>query len=209
MSRQSSQWRWPAGVLLLALAGCATTPPTRTPLDPAQQREVLQLRNVFSLNGRVGVFRPATGAQASSAQGFNATLDWRQQQDLAKVKLSGPFGTGSLQVEQGPGLLRVTGRGIDLSDLEAEQMLQRELGFLPPFDALRYWIRGLPAPGAAVETRDTSGQLQQLDQQGWLIRYERQLAVSTAAGGMLLPGKLTATRDGLRLTLVVDRWRIK
>ena len=51
--------------------------------------------------------------------------------------------------------------------------------------------------------------LQQLEQQGWLINFERHVAVSTAAGAVQLPARLAATRDGLRLRLVVDRWRMK
>jgi outer membrane lipoprotein LolB len=211
MPGQSSQRRWPALLLVLALTGCATTrSPPQALLDAPQQRDALLQLQRFSLTGRVGVLRPASAASESPAQGFNASLDWQQQQDLAKVKLSGPFGAGALQVEYSPSRLRVTGRGIDLMGPEAEQMLLRELGFLPPFDALRYWIRGVPAPGlAAAETVDASGNLQQIEQEGWLIRYERPLAVNTPAGGVLLPGKLTATREGLRLTLVVDRWRVR
>ncbi len=151
------------------------------------------------------------GVVTPDAQGFNASMDWRQQRDETKLKLSGPLGAGGLQVDYSPLQLRVTSRGDTLVNAEAEQMLARELGFLPPFDALRYWIRGLPAPGteAAVETLDAAGVLQQLEQQGWMIQFERHVAVNTAAGTVQLPARLTATRDGLRLRLVVDRWRLK
>jgi outer membrane lipoprotein LolB len=206
MSRLSNRLRcWLAWVPVVALAGCVTTPRLpQVPLEPAQQRAVLQELAQFSLAGRVGVVTP-------DAQGFNASMDWRQQRDQAKVKLSGPLGAGSLQVEYSPAQLRVTSRGDTLLDAEAEQMLARELGFMPPFDALRYWIRGLPAPGpaGAVETLDAAGVLQQLEQQDWLIKFERHVAVKAAAGTVQLPARLTATRDGLRLRLVVDRWRIK
>jgi outer membrane lipoprotein LolB len=194
-----------AGVLVLALAGCVTTPRLpEVPLDPAQQRAVLRDLAQFSLAGRVGVVTP-------DAMGFNASMDWRQQRDDTKLKLSGPLGAGSLHVAYSPAQLRVTSRGDTLVNVDAEQMLVRELGFMPPFDALRYWIRGLAAPGteAAVETLDAAGVLQQLEQQGWLILFERRVAVNTAAGTVQLPARLTATRDGLRLRLVVDRWRIK
>jgi hypothetical protein len=39
--------------------------------------------------------------------------------------------------------------------------------------------------------------------------YKRHLLVKTAAGSVQLPTDLVATRDGLRLRLRVDRWRIK
>ena len=200
------RWWRPAVVFSLVLAGCATTmPPPRPPLTAGQQRELLLQLSGFSLSGRVGV-------KTSAQEGFNAGLDWQQQQDLAKVKLSGPLGAGSLQLEYGPQQLRVvTGRGDRLTGGEAEQALARELGFVPPFEALRYWIRGIPAPGAAAATAtyDSGGVLQQLQQLDWLIRYQGFMQVNTRAGSVQLPAKLVATHDQLRLTLVVDRWRVK
>jgi outer membrane lipoprotein LolB len=81
---------------------------------------------------------------------------------------------------------------------------------MPPFEALRYWVLGVPAPGAVTnETRDAAGLMQQLEQQGWTIVYERREAVASSAGGLQLPSKLRATRGEQRLTLVVDRWRLK
>jgi outer membrane lipoprotein LolB len=187
-------------VLCVVLAGCATTQPQRPPLDAAGQQAVLLQLQDFSLAGRAAL---PTGS---------ASVDWQQQADVSKVKLSGPLGVGSLQLEYSAARLRLqSSRGLRLVDDEAEQVLVRELGFVPPFDALRYWIRGLPAPGdaAAQETRDADGMLQELQQQGWHVRYDRRVTVNTRAGALQLPQKLTATRDALQLKLVIDRWRIK
>lgn len=188
-------------MLSLLLVACATTPPS-TPLDSLQQRDALQRMAGFTFKGRVAV---------ASQGGGLANVDWQQQHDLAKVKLSGPGGAGALQLEYSPGSLRiVTGRGDTLANDEAEQLLIRELGFLPPFDALRYWVLGIPAPSApATESHDAAGLLQTISQQEWVVSYEGHKPVDTAAGRVQLPAKLVATRGNLRLKLVIDRWHMK
>jgi outer membrane lipoprotein LolB len=190
-----------AWALTLLLAACATTP-SSTPLDAVQQREALLRMPRFSFAGRVAVAPQGSGP---------ANVEWQQRQEVAKVKLSGPFGAGALQLEYSPDSLRIsTGRGDRLADEDAEQLLLRELGFLPPFDALRFWILGIAAPTApATETRDAAGLLQAFSQQGWAVTYERYTAVDTRSGRMQLPAKLVASRDNLRLSLVIDRWNMK
>ena len=51
-------------------------------------------------------------------------------------------------------------------------------GFVPPFEALRYWVLGLAAPGEPpVDVQaGADGQVTQLTQQGWKIRYDRRAA---------------------------------
>lgn len=197
--------RWLVGALLLALAACVTTPPAvRRTLDAAEQHSLLQELQTFSLTGRVAV--------AAAGQGSTPSVEWQQQRELSRVKLSGPLGVGSLQLDYSADSLRlVTGNGDVLVDAEAQRALTRELGFVPPFEALRYWILGEPAPtdAAKIETRDAGGLLQRLEQQQWLIVYERYMPVNTSTGTAQMPARLTATREGLRLRLVVDRWRLQ
>jgi outer membrane lipoprotein LolB len=183
------------------LAGCVTAPRATPPMDVAQQTQFLSQLQRYSFSGSVGV----------APQGLTPSVEWRQQQALTKVKLAGPLGAGSMQLEFSPSALRLaTGRGEQLVDADAEQVLLQELGFLPPFEALRYWVLGVPAPGAVTtETRNAAGTLQRLEQQGWTIVYERRESVASSAGGVQLPTKLRATRGEQRLTLVVYRWRLK
>ena len=186
---------------MLLVAGCATRQLTPEPLAAAQQEALLLQLEFFAFSGRAAV--------AAQASGFNAGIDWQQRGDEAAVRLAAPIG-GSLLVTWRPDQLRLeAGRGQVLQGSEAASVIQQELGFLPPFESLRYWVLGLAAPGAepAVRSDAEDGRVAELLQQGWQIRYERWMNVPMPRGVLRMPQRLTATRDGLRLRLVVDRWK--
>ena len=79
------------------------------------------------------------------------------------------MGAGSLRMNFGDQDLRVeTSRGQVLEGVQAQGVLNDQLGFAPPLEALRYWLLGLKAPGAdALEERGPDGQLLWLTQLGW------------------------------------------
>jgi outer membrane lipoprotein LolB len=186
-------------MLPLLLAACASLP-TRPPLSADQQRGFLQELDAFSFHGRV----------VMEGQGANPYIEWQQRRDVAKVRLTGPVQMGGIRVEYSPERLRLETGSAVMRDDEAEHLLRTELGFVPPFESLRYWVLGLPAPGSpAVPSVDENGQVQQMEQLGWVITYRRHVEVKTAAGSVRLPALLTASREGLGLRLVIDRWRIK
>jgi outer membrane lipoprotein LolB len=196
-------WAGACGALLLA--GCATTHVSHEPLTVTAQQALLQALPGFRFDGRAAV--------RAGEEGFNVpALSWQQAAGESRVQLSGPFGASALTLVFSPQSLRVTtSRGEELGGDEAASLLTEQLGFVPPFEALRYWVVGLAAPGEApVDMRaGADGQVSQITQQGWLIRYDRRAGVATRAGQLRLPQKLTATRDDLRLTLFVDRWKLQ
>jgi outer membrane lipoprotein LolB len=196
-----------AALVLLMLSACATTPPAPlTMLPPEAQLELLRGLQEFSLNGRVAI---RSGTQG----GENASMTWQQTGEQTTIRLSAQMGMGSLTVNWRPGALRLTGgKGEDFVDAEAEQVLVEQLGFMPPFEALRFWVLGLPAPGELPTQQSVadSGRISELVQQGWQIRYdERWLSVAAGGGsGVELPRELTVTRDDLRLRLLVEKWEL-
>jgi outer membrane lipoprotein LolB len=191
--------------LIMLLAGCATTPPPRTLLSVDQQESLLQALPAFSMDGRAAARVGREGPPPFS-------VSWRQQGEETLMRFSGPFGAGGLGVTWRPGLLRLTGsRGEQFEDAEAEAVLMRELGFVPPFEALRYWMLGLPAPGEAPAQQTApagEGRRGELVQQGWRISYDRWMNVGASAGGVQLPRRLTATRDDLWLRVTVEEWKL-
>jgi outer membrane lipoprotein LolB len=196
------------------LAGCAS----RAPLAPAPlpelnlaadwptRREQLRAVDAFTLTGRVAV--------AAGEQGFSAGLRWQQRGPQGAIVLEGPFGMGALAIETEADELRVTtGRGERFEGAAARTALEEQLGFALPLVALRYWVRGLPAPAeapsgatppdVAEELVDAAApRLQRLLQLGWNIEYTEY----QAAPFDYQPRRLVARNGAARVRLVIERW---
>jgi outer membrane lipoprotein LolB len=195
---------WFAVCGALLLAACATPRLSHKPLQAFEQEALLRGLSGFGLEGRAA-------ARAGDEGWPSATLSWIQQAGESRLRFSGPLGTGGLTMVFAPGSLLVSNSdGASYRDGEAEEILSSQLGFVPPFEALRYWVLGLPAPGEGPTDRhgDARGRLAEITQRGWRIRYERWTGVATRAGEVQLPQLLVATHEDLRLSLVVNRWKL-
>ncbi len=193
-----------AGCALLLVAGCVTTRVSHVPLSGPAQIQLLQNLPGFRLKGRAGV--------KAGEDGFNASLSWRQRGTVADLKLSGPLGAGGVKVTYSPESLVVTNsHGERLQGSQAEEAVVRQLGFVPPFAALRYWVLGLAAPDAPIteQSTDPDGRITEMTQHDWHIRYNSWSVVATPAGELRVPRKVTVTRPDLRLIVVVDRWQLQ
>jgi outer membrane lipoprotein LolB len=181
------------------LAGCATTRQAATPriAAAAWEQRVGDLQRLASwqLGGRAAV--------AFGTQGWQASLDWRQNADVAEVHLSGPLGIGAMLLKRSPEGLSLN--GAPPSDAVLAQ-LQDRLGFELPLDHLRFWLLGVPDPVAAFELkRNDQDRAVQLTQDQWTIDYDRYMPVD----GDLLPAHLVLSREGVRVRIVIDHWQEK
>jgi outer membrane lipoprotein LolB len=177
------------------LAACATN--RQSPLPPAagwEQRAIdLQTLSSWQLDGRAAV--------AVGTQGWQATLNWQQRGESAEVHLAGPFGVGALVLKRTPEGLSLN--GAPPSDAVLAQ-LQEKLGFELPLDHLRFWLLGVPDPGAAFDLkRNEQDRASQITQADWSIDYDRYMPVA----GDLLPAHLVLTREGVRVRIAVDHWQ--
>ncbi len=190
---------------LLLLAACATTTRvSQAPLGVSEQEALLRDLPGFRLQGRTGITAGGERTQPG--------IDWRQKAAESQLKLGGLIGAGGVTLVYSPQRLLVTSsRGEELRDAEAQQALVEQLGFVPPFDALRYWLLGLAAPGEAPteQLAGENGRVADMTQLQWRIQYDRWTDVATPSGVVQLPKKLTATRADLKLSVFVDRWTLQ
>ena len=192
-----------ASVLALAaamvIAGCQTVPvPPAPTVAWSVRRPALQNLDRFGLHGRVAV--------AVGGQGFNAGVRWTQSAAVTHLALTGPLGAGGVEVTaDGGDLSVVTSSGKRLGTAAARTELQDKLGFEPPLTSLRYWVLGVPDPGAPASVQlDSQQRLTELTQDGWRVDYSAYMPV----GAEWLPRLLTLRREQVRVRMVVDGWQL-
>jgi outer membrane lipoprotein LolB len=179
-------------VCCAALAACVTKPPVLAPAAWERRLADLQHANVWQLDGRAAV--------AVGTQGWQASLNWRQSGAASELHLAGPLGVGALTIKATPEGLSLN--GAPPNDAVLAQ-LQDKLGFELPLDELRYWLLGIPQPGAAFSlARNAQDRAQRLMQTGWTVDYDRYLPVN----GDLLPARVALSREGVRVRIAVDHW---
>lgn len=202
MLRAGARTALGALALAVVLAGCRTAPPPAV-IGPGadapwpEQRAALEKLDAYSLTGRVAV--------AARGEGFSGTLRYQQQPNRSDLALDGPMGMGGVHVALDNGELSIATSGGDhLDGGAARAELEKRLGFALPLAEMRWWLLGIPAPGeASVDADAASGEIRAFVQQGWRIGIDAR----APALGFSLPQRLTATREGARIKLLLEQWR--
>ena len=183
---------------LLVLSGCASLPgPAPSGGWESQKSRLLALEQ-WTLVGRVAV--------AASGEGFSGGLSWKQAGPRAEVELRGPVGGRALAIRVDGDQFSVTDpQGATFDGARAKALVAEHVGSDLPISELRYWLVGVPAPGAPfAEALGADARLATLDQAGWHIRYDRY----RSAGDLVLPAKLDITQGALRLRVAVSDWHL-
>ncbi|HEY9099917.1 MAG TPA: lipoprotein insertase outer membrane protein LolB [Thiobacillus sp.] len=179
-----------AGVL--ALAGCASPPP----IQPVDTRAALA--NNWRLEGRLGI--------RTDEQSLSGSIRWHHQPDMDDLLLISPLGQGVARIvrDRKGVTLEVPNQPVRQAS-DVESLTQTVLGYGLPVSGLTWWVQARPAPGRAFEsTRDSSMRFEQIRQDGWVINY-----LQYADDRPALPRKMTVTREGLEIRLVVDTWKLE
>ncbi len=185
-------------VAALFLAGCAgksaVTLPDISPWDA--RREFLGNLDAWAFNGRIAV--------RAEDDGFNGKLRYRRRESDFEAIVSGPLGIGTVRLEGRDGALSFTDKdGVTTEFTEPETELKARFGWEVPLESLRYWALGIPDPARPADTvLNEAGQLASMVQGGWDIEVERY----RETGGEFMPQRLTVTKPGAKVTLVIDRW---
>ncbi len=192
--------------LLLFAAGCETLAPrVEGPANQAAweaRRAWLASLERWQLEGRVAI--------AAYGEGWNASLEWRQDGERLDVHFSGPLGVGSASVTGTPERLEVrTADGEHFVTRNPESDLYWQLGWTAPLDRMPYWVLGLPGPGADFSLEvDGAGRPVRLVQAGWTVDYIDYLLLDTEPAAHALPRKIEMRREDVRIRLVVGEWML-
>ncbi|MGH8252167.1 MAG: lipoprotein insertase outer membrane protein LolB [Steroidobacteraceae bacterium] len=187
-----------ACAISLLAAGCATLPVAGVESDWPARRSELQALDHWMLNGRIAV--------AAGSEGFSGGVNWRQDADRAVIELRGPMGGTAMSI-------RVDGQAVAITDDHgrvidgeaAQDRIAEDIGTTLPVAEMRYWLVGVPAPGAAHrETLGADHRLAALEQGGWQVRYLRYETI----GSQVLPARMEITTESLRLRVAVADWRL-
>lgn len=186
------------------LSGCSVSSRNQSELPEKTisfetRKQKLTTLSAFEAQGKMGY--------SDGERGGNATVRWEQRNDTYAIYLSGPLGSGATLI-QGSGnkvsLTRSNGEVIQASTPEA--LVKQELGFVIPVSGLRFWLRGVPAPGTApTQTRfDAQNRLSELTQHGWTVIYQGY----SNQNGISMPERLFLRNGRLTLKFVFNDWRI-
>lgn len=189
-------------ISFLLLSACATTPMATAPLNqklswPSRQAQLNQIHD-WHAEGIVGI---RVGQQAQSAN-----VNLIQHGRNYHLALYGPLGADRVVLEGQPGKVTMkTSDGQITTAKSPESLLKHRLGWSLPVNNLYYWLRGLPAPHLKHTLKfDTYHHISQLQQQGWLIRYQRFAGIN----GQDLPTKIIMTNQTLHATIIISQWQL-
>jgi outer membrane lipoprotein LolB len=181
-------------LMLAALGGCAVAPVAPPPFVPADPSAFVS----WTATGRL--------ALAANGEGGSGSFTWQQQAGATTVSLRGPLGAGAMRVTVDGDRLSVTdGDGRSLDTLQTRSLLRERLGADLPWNSLRFWMLGIPAPDGPARVADADrAPLRVIEQADWRIGYD----AFRPTLGASLPTRFTATRDGVRLKVTVDEWQV-
>jgi len=177
-------------LLALLLGGCASAPPVPPVVEmPAQSAN-------WTLQGRIGV--------QGDEQNLSGQIHWQHRADRDELLMTSPLGQGVARiVRDGDGVTLEIPNQPTRHARDADTLTREALGYVLPVTGLTWWVQAGPAPDSAFEaTRDASGRLAQLKQDGWTIDYLQYVADASAR-----PRKLVVKREGLEIRLVADSWQ--
>lgn len=185
-------------VLLLSACTAVNTKQGEVANQSAYQARVAQIAAVkdWSLSGRLSL--------DDGEDGGSGKLHWQVSPTSSSLDFFAAMGRGAWHLESGEaGALMRDAKGVYTAP-DVETLVQQQLGWPVPVEALQWWARGLIAPGKVAEREiDSQGLLVSLQQFGWVINIGRY----DEFDGQLLPVRLDARHDNYRVKMAISEWR--
>lgn len=183
---------------MAVLSACAARQGVMLPElgDWEARQRILAGVDEWEFAGRIGV--------SAGDEGFNGQLWWRQDGTVFRARVGGPLGAGTVFINGDGQEVTVTDRDGGVTELEnAEAELREMYGWTIPLTSLRFWALGIPDPGSPAETGfGEDGRLETLKQRNWQV----DITQYREGGGQLLPRRMNAVSDDVKVRLLIDNW---
>ena len=190
-------------IALLMLASCATVKEQIT-VEPAGWRAEQQKRQQiksWEIRGRLGI--------QTENNGGSLDIIWKQAEQDFSIRLIAPLGGGNYLVQgsRDNAEIRFPDGQVETVD-DIDDVFSSILEVNLPANAVKDWIRGLPAKTLSVEniSWNEQGLLNTIKQSGWNIEMKKYIGEK-----ILLPHIIYLSRDGnteLDIRLVLRQWLI-
>lgn len=184
-------------LMAMTLFACASVgslePVVANSINDGNTRRVLAVDR-WHLVGRLSV--------RHGNQSWLSRVEWRHIKRLDVLTLSTSLGGVMAKLSfstDGVYLTNTDGYTRMITQVELESLL----GYSPPLQQLKYWVRGVADPAFGFIPHDFAvADGRGFEQTRWQISLERYYRLD----GLVLPKKIVAEKGDLKIKLMVDEW---
>lgn len=183
---------------LILMAACAPPKPEMiSPTSLATPQASPKKISAWNVSGAI--------AAKNKKKAWTASLHWQQQgPNTYEIRLFGPLGGGTVLIEKQGSTVTFRDGQRTVTSTNPDALLLQETGIHLPVQNLFYWLRGLPAPGHHSEIKNKSGQLDTLNQAGYILHYTEY----TTVNNIPLPTKIRLDGHGGMVKVIIKHWEI-
>ena len=187
----------------LILTSCATIKQqVRTePADWLAEQQKRQQIKIWEIRGRLGI--------QTESNGGTMDIIWKQSGQGFSIRLIAPLGAGTYLIQGDNNLAEIRfpdGQKKTVSNVD--EVFSSAIEVDLPVNAVKDWIRGLPATSLSVEdiSWNEQGLLETVKQSGWNVEMKKY-----TGNEMLLPHIIYLSRDDnadIDVRLVLRQWLV-
>lgn len=188
-------------IMVGALISACAAPRMDAPVNENWQarRNVLAAITTWEFTGRIGV--------RDEKEAHSSRIRWQQHDDEYVINLWGTLNAGATEITGNPTLVTLQQEGkAPLMAATPEDLVYEQLGYELPVTQLRFWIKGIPAPGSTgAPSFNEENHLIALQQDGWTVQYLAYTNFDMES----LPTRIRIEKSPLRLDFVRLDWTLQ
>lgn len=181
-------------LLVLSLMACSSLP-TQQVVGRVTANDInkVMLEANWHLIGRLSI--------RNDRESWFTSLEWRHNQRDDFLILTTTLGGVVAKLRYTKGVVTLF-EPDKVERIVSEHELESLLGYSPPIQHLRFWIRGIPSPMLDAQFDVAPVGVRRFLQDGWHVNLERFGIFSDDS----LPAKMSISKEQVKIKIVVDKW---